>query len=93
MISALANDADMHNSLTYRAPKLPQTNLGLLHLHDAGLAVSDAVVDVVDVSAQRLQLLVQGGQAAIGVGPLCRHLFSLPGYSLSPLGQVLTLLD
>lgn len=68
-------------------------NLGLLHLHDVGLAVGDAVVDVVDVGAQGLQLLVQGGQGAVGVGALRRHLLSLSGQSLPPSGQLFPLLE
>lgn len=70
----------------------PPPDLGLLHLHDVGLAVCDAVVDVVDVGAQRLQLLVQGGQGAVGVCTLHCHLFSLSGHPLPPSGQLLPLL-
>lgn len=70
----------------------PPPHLGLLHLHDVGLAVSDAVIDIVDVGAQGLQLLVQGGQGAVGVRALHCHLFSLSGHPLPPLGQLLPLL-
>ena len=68
------------------------SHLGLLHLHDVGLAFGDAVVDVVDVGAQRLQLLVQGGQGAVSVCTVHRHLLSLSGHSLPPSGQILALL-
>lgn len=67
--------------------------LGFLYLHNVGLAVGNAVVDVVDVGAQRLQLFIQGGQGPVSICTVQCHLLSLFGHSLPPSGQLLTLLQ
>lgn len=69
------------------------SHLSLLHLHDVGLAVGDAVVDVVDVGAQGLQLLVQRRQGAVGVRAVYCRFFSFPRNSLTSSSQLLTLLE
>lgn len=69
------------------------SHLGLLHLHDVGLAVGDAVVDVVDVGAQGLQLLIQRRQGAVGVRAVYCRFFSFPRHSLTSSSQLLTLLE
>lgn len=66
--------------------------LGLLHLHDVGLAVGDAVVDVVDVGRQDVHLLVVGNGRLLRLGPLPGQTVPLPDDLLFTLGQLLSLL-
>lgn len=67
-------------------------HLSLLHLHDVGLAVGDAVVDVVDVGSQRLHLLVERQLRLLHLWPLPQEAVPLPEDLLLPLGQFLPLL-
>lgn len=66
--------------------------LGLFHLHDVGLAVSDAVVDVVDVGGQRLHLFIKRDDGPVGIRVLAGDLVPLFRHLLSAFGQLLTLL-
>lgn len=68
------------------------SHLGFLHLHDVGLTVGNAVIDVVDVGRQRVHLLVEGKHRLLGLRPLPRQPVPLPDDLLFALGQLLSLL-
>lgn len=67
-------------------------HLGLFHLHDVGLAVGDAVIDVVDVGRQRLYLLAEWQHGLLRLRPLPQEPVPLPEDLLLALGQLLPLL-
>lgn len=73
-------------------PAFCLSDLGLLHLHNVGLAVCDAVVDVIDVGHQGVHFLVKGKHHLLFLRPLPRQPVPLSGHLLPPLGQLLTLL-
>lgn len=68
------------------------TYLGLFHLHDVGLTVSDAVIDVVYVSSQRLNLFSEREDGSVGIRVLARDLILLSHNLLLAPGQLFTLL-
>lgn len=71
----------------------PRGHLGLLQLHDGGLAVGDAVVDIVDVGRQHLNLLGQLLQALLLLRALSLQPFPLPPQRLLQEEQLLPFLQ
>lgn len=45
---------------SFGKPVFSLSHLGFFHLHDVGLTVCDAVVDVVDVGRQRVHFFIEG---------------------------------
>ena len=68
------------------------TRLRLLHGHDAGLALVDAVVDVVHVGADALDGLLQLQHLLLGAARK-QHLVALLHHASQPPPQRLTLLQ
>lgn len=75
-----------------RVNLLSVLHLGLLHLHDVGLTVGDAVVDVVDVGRQSIHFLVERKCRLLRLGALPEQTVPLPNDLLFALGQLLPLL-
>lgn len=69
-----------------------RSHLCFLHLHDVGLTVGDAVVDVVDVGRQRVHFFVEGERRLLGLGALPSQTLLLPDHLLLAFGQLLSLL-
>lgn len=74
------------------AGRRPRGHLGLLQLHDGGLAVGDAVVYVVDVGRQRLDLLRQLLQPLLLLGALRLQPVPFPAQRLLQDEQLLPFL-
>lgn len=68
------------------------SHLGFLHLHDVGLTVCDAVVDVVNVGCQCVHFLVQRKHRLLCLWPLPDQSVPLPDDLFFTLGQLLSLL-
>lgn len=73
---------------------MPQTvwYLGFLHLHDVGLTVGNAVVNVVNVGRQCIHFLTEGKRCLLWLRPLSQKTVSLPDHLLLALCQLLSLL-
>lgn len=76
----------------YKTSQYILPHLGFLHLHDVGLTVCDAVVDVVDVGRQRVHFLVEGQHSLLCLWSLPDQPVPLPDDLLFTLGQLLSLL-
>lgn len=75
-----------------RAGPSTTAHLGLLDLHDGGLAVGNAVIDVIDVGPQHLDLLIQLLQPLLLHGALCLQFCPLAQQCFLQQCQLLTFL-
>lgn len=83
----------LHPSCLCLARARPHGHLGLLQLHDGGLAVGDAVVDIVNVGRQHLDLLGQLLQPLLLLGALSLQPLPLPPQRLLQEEQLLPFLQ
>lgn len=74
----------------FRASSPPY--LGFLHLHDVGLTVGDAVINVINVGCQRIHFLVEREHGLLCLQTLSQQPVLLPDHLLLSLRQLLSLL-